>query len=125
MADYFRFCQMMFNGGTLDGTQLLGRKTVELMTRNHLPDAMLPLEMDPATTALLAGHGFGLGFMVLVDVVRSQAPGTVGQYWFPAAGGTRFFIDPREELIGIIMPQLWQSYHYARFEALIYQALVD
>jgi len=74
-ADYFRFCQMMLNGGTLDGTHLLGRKTVELMTMNHVPDALLPLMLGPFTD-LLASYGFGLGFAVLVDVAQYQDLGS-------------------------------------------------
>jgi CubicO group peptidase (beta-lactamase class C family) len=118
--DYLRFAQMLLNGGTLDGTRLLGRKAIELMTINHLPAHMHPFE-DPAV-------GFGLGVSVLVDVARSRSLGSVGRYGWGGAASTTFRIDPQEELIYILMTQFMPNGHYPiadEFPVLVYQAIVD
>jgi CubicO group peptidase (beta-lactamase class C family) len=118
-ADYMRFAQMMLNQGELDGTRLLGRKTVEWMTTNHLPLHLHPFE-DP-------WRGFGLG----VDVWTSLAGhplGSMGRYGWGGAAGTRFWVDPQEELIGLLMIQFMPGGHYPiqdEFTVLVYQALVD
>ena len=96
--DYARFCQMLTSGGIGNGTRLLGRKTVELMTSNHIGD--LPIWPD------LAGYKFGLGFRVLTDVGKSAQPGSPGSYGWGGAFGTYFFIDPKEDLFGILMIQM-------------------
>lgn len=97
--DYFRFCQMLLNGGkTASGKRLLSRKTVELMTANHIGD----LKLWPA----LAGNRFGLGFRVLTDLGAAGHLGSVGSYGWGGAFGTYFFIDPKEEMIGIFMVQI-------------------
>jgi CubicO group peptidase (beta-lactamase class C family) len=96
--DYWRFCQMLLNGGSFNGGRLLSRKTVELMTSNQIGN--LPLWPD------LAGYRFGLGFRVLADVGKSAQPGSIGSYGWGGAFGTYFFIDPKEETIGILMVQL-------------------
>ena len=76
-SDYMRFAQMLLNGGELDGTRLLGRKTVELMTMNHLPDELMPIQVPPHT---LHGCGFGLGFRVLVHAAQAGRLGSEGEY---------------------------------------------
>jgi CubicO group peptidase (beta-lactamase class C family) len=101
--DYWRFCQMLQNGGAFNGARLLGRKSVELMTSNHIRD--LPLWPD------LRGYRFGLGFRVLADVGESAQPGSAGSYGWGGAYGTYFFIDPKEELIGVLMIQLSSFSH--------------
>jgi CubicO group peptidase (beta-lactamase class C family) len=95
--DYWRFCQMLASHGTFNGVRLLGPKSVELMTTNHI--GALPIWPD------LAGYRFGLGFRVLADVGKSAAPGSLGSYGWGGAFGTYFFIDPNEALIGILMVQ--------------------
>ena len=125
--DYVRFCQMMLNGGELDGARLLGRKTVELMTVNHLSDGLLPICMGPYE---MRGYGFGLGFSVLMDVARSGILGSEGVYRWGGWASTTFFIDPQEELIAMMLPQFipWGGVEYtvgAEFQTLVYQALVD
>ncbi|HEY72889.1 MAG: hypothetical protein B6I35_04715 [Anaerolineaceae bacterium 4572_32.2] len=123
-SDYMRFCQLMLNGGALDGVRLLGRKTVELMTANHLPDGLLPIGMGPD---VMRGYGFGLGFRVLMDVAQSGMLGSVGVYRWGGWASTIFFIDPQEELIAMLLLQLIPSGHYPiaeQFEVLVYQALV-
>lgn len=122
-ADYLRFCQMLLNGGVLDGTRLLGRKTVELMTMNHLPAELIPIAVsipDP-------GAGFGLGVKVLVDQAASGRLGSPGMYGWGGAATTTFWIDPVEELIGIFMTQFMPSGYYpvtTQFQRTVYQALV-
>ena len=119
-ADYARFCQMMLNRGELDGERLLGRKTVELMTTNHLPAGMHPTND--------AGGGFGLGFRILTDLAQSRILGSVGAYSWGGAASTSFWIDPQEDLFGVLMLQLMFNQDYPigqDFRVLTYQALVD
>lgn len=117
-ADYLRFCQMHLNGGQLDGVRILSRKTVELMTTNHLGD--IPMGQGSAT-------GFGLGFAVALDQGPIGMLGSVGTYNWGGAAGTRFWVDPREELIGIYMVQIVpHPYSFGSvFKNLAYQAIVD
>ncbi len=123
--DYMRFAQMLLNGGELDGTRLLGRKTVELMTINHLPDELIPIQVQPYT---LHGYGFGLGFHVLVNVAQTGRLGSEGEFGWGGAAETSFFVDPKEQLIGLLLTQLMPSLYYPirdEFKVLVYQALVD
>jgi len=117
--DYMRFSQMMLNGGELDGVRILSPKTVELMTINHLGD----MEMGFGRR----GVGFGLGFAVALDQGRIGELGSVGEYNWGGAAGTRFWIDPEEQLIGIFMVQ--SIPHRTRlgsdFKNLTYQAIVE
>jgi CubicO group peptidase (beta-lactamase class C family) len=118
--DYLRFTKMLLNRGETDGVRLLGRKTVEFMTTNHLPEGLHPFE-SPA-------DGFGLGGSVLMDLGKSQVLGSVGNYGWGGAANTNFWIDPREELIGILMLQFMPSDTYpvvSDFRNLTYQALVS
>ena len=120
-GDYLRFTQLLLNGGELDGVRLLGRKSVELMTTNHLPDGIY-VDNDPTT-----GLGFGLGVSVLLDLGKGQTLGSVGTYGWGGAANTNFWIDPREEMIGILMLQFMPSGTYPvtpDFRILAYQALV-
>jgi CubicO group peptidase (beta-lactamase class C family) len=98
--DYARFCQMLLNGGTLDGVRLLGRKTLELMASDHLVDGT-----KVQGTLLAAGHGFGLGFAVRTHAGMAPFPGSVGQYFWSGIAGTFFWCDPKEELFCVFMAQ--------------------
>jgi CubicO group peptidase (beta-lactamase class C family) len=116
---------MLLNRGELGGTRLLGRKTVELMTMNHLPESMIPIGWPPD---IMHGYGFGLGFRVRVDDAQAGILGSVGEYAWGGYASTSFFVDPKEELFAILMPQLLPSGHYPileEFRVLVYQALVD
>ncbi len=120
--DYLRFAQMLLNGGEFDGVRLLGRKSVELMTTNHLPDGIF-VDNDPKS-----GLGFGLGVSLLLDLGKGQTLGSVGNYGWGGAANTNFWIDPKEALLGIIMLQFMPSGTFpviADFRNLVYQALVD
>jgi CubicO group peptidase (beta-lactamase class C family) len=124
-TDYLRFYQMLLDGGELDGVRLLGRKTVELMTMNHLPDSMIPIGWPPD---IMPGYGFGLGFRVRVDDAQAGLLGSVGEYAWGGYASTSFFVDPKEELIALLMPQFLPSGYYPileEFRVLVYQALVD
>ena len=117
-ADYLRFCQMLLNDGELEGVRLLGRKTVELIRLNHISDDWQPLERT--------GCGFGLGFAVVTDVAETHGPGSEGTYSWGGLASTTFWIDPVEDLIGILMTQLiGDSPFHAQFRVLTYQAITD
>jgi len=121
MNDYYRFAQMLLNKGELDGERILGRKTVELMTLNHLPPGVHPFEE--------AWRGYGLGVSVLQDVAASQEPGSVGNFGWSGAAGTHFWVDPVEDLLGILMVQILPGSLAdplpQQLRTLTYQALVD
>ena len=121
MNDYMRFAQMLYLGGALGGIRLLGRKTLEFMTADHLgPHVRI------ATNFLLQpGHGFGLGFAVRRDVGMAPTPGTPGEFFWGGVAGTAFWIAPREELIALMMIQAPRQRDYYRqmFRNLVHAAL--
>lgn len=129
--DYFRFTSMLRNAGELDGVRLLGRKTVELMTSNHLPGTQDLTQLAAAgmfTEVAYAGVGFGLGFSVMQDITRAQILGTPGEFAWGGAASTAFWVDPREDLVVIFMTQLMPSSSYPlrrELRTLAYAALVD
>ena len=109
-ADYARFSQMMLNQGELEGVRILSRKSVELMTSNHLPpNAGFTNTVNYAWGNLgprpEAGMGFGLGFAVRLENGRSTLPGSPGEFWWSGSTGTNFVIDPKEKLILILLTQ--------------------
>ena len=125
-SDYMRFAQMLLNGGEMNCVRLLSRETVKLMTTNHLSDELIPIQLDPLTS-YLKGHGFGLGFAVITNVAQSGMYGSEGSYWWGGAANTFFWVDPREKLIGLIMPQFLASGRYPiqrELQELTYQAIV-
>ncbi len=107
-ADYLRFCQMLLNGGELDGVRLLAPKTIALMASDHLPPGVgyggVARFGALAPTPEL-GIGFGLGFAVRKEQGRCPLPGSVGDYWWHGVLGTTFWIDPAEQLIAVFMLQ--------------------
>lgn len=121
--DYVRFSQMLLNRGELEGARLLSRKTIELMTTNHLAPELLPYRLR----APMYGLGFGLGFSIVMDVGQYANPGSVGTYGWGGWFNTRFWVDPREELIGLLMTQYTiQGQPIGdEFRTLVYQAIVD
>jgi CubicO group peptidase (beta-lactamase class C family) len=98
--DYARFCQMLLSGGTLDGTRIIGRKTLELMASNHLEP-----HIPPDNYILPPGHGFGLGFAVRTQPGIAAFPGSVGQFYWSGIAGTFFWIDPVEQMFAVFMSQ--------------------
>ena len=128
--DYFRFCQMLLNGGALDGARILGRKTIALMTENHLTGGRLLPECARGSFAETPydGRGFGLGFSVVTDLAATQNVGSVGEYAWGGAASTAFWIDPAEELVVVFMTQLMPSATFdfrGQLKAIVYPAIVD
>lgn len=121
--DYLRFCQMLLNGGTLDGVRLLSPKSVQLMTLDHTAHAQKPT----AGVRLASGAGFGLGFQVVTNAADYQRLGSVGTYDWSGAASTSFFIDPKEQLIGIMMTQKMPTdlRLMVEFRTAVYQAIVE
>lgn len=126
-ADYLRFCRMLLNGGSFEGTRLLSPKTIELMTANHLPGGKeLPdMSVSLFSEASYSGVGFGLGFAVTTDPARALIPGSQGDFSWGGMASTYFWIDPREQLIVIFMTQLIPSTIYnlrRELRTLVYSA---
>jgi CubicO group peptidase (beta-lactamase class C family) len=129
--DYLRFCQMLANGGELDGQRVLGRKTVEFMASNHLPGGGELSEF--ALTGSYGevgfnGMGFGLTVAVGLGPVRTQVIGSAGEFMWGGAASTSFFIDPAEEMIVLFMTQLMPSATFnfrGQLKTLVYPAIED
>ena len=120
-SDYLRFCQMLLNGGELDGVRILSRKTVELMTSDHLGDL-------PRGPILARGYGFGFTVAVSKGPGKTGVAGSEGEYFWGGAAGTRFWIDPKEQMIGIFMIQILPHTNLtygSQFRQLAYQAITD
>ena len=127
-SDYLRFCKFMLNKGELDGTRLLGRKTVELMTMNHLKGDMADMGMPRWSESTSAGIGFGLGFSVMIDPAKAHIVGSPGEYAWGGAASTAFWCDPAEDMAVVLLTQLMPSSTYPirrELRVLSYQAIVD
>ncbi len=124
-ADYARFLQFMLNKGELEGVRLLGPRTVDFMTADHLGD--IPVHSAASRSLLPLGHGFGLGVAVRRDLGIASVPGSVGTYYWGGMAGTTFFVDPTEDLFALLMLQAPNQREYYRllFRDLVYAALVD
>lgn len=130
IGDYHRFTQMLLQGGALDGQRVLGRKTIEYATANHLPDGGDLASMGQAvfSETNYDGIGFGLGFSVVIDPAASGVLTSPGVYGWGGAASTLFWIDPVEELVVIGLTQLMPSSAYPireELRPLVYSALVD
>ena len=129
--DYYNFCQMLLNGGTLNGKRILSRKTIELMTSNHLPENqdMVTMGSEGSFSEIrYKGVGFGLGFGVNIDLADTQNSGSIGTYNWGGAASTFFWIDPKEDLICILMTQLMPSGYYPirmQMQSMVYSAFED
>lgn len=129
MTDYLQFCKMLLGGGTLDGKRLIGPRTLDLMTKNHLAGGV---DLTQASTGLFGetpyeGTGFGLGFSMILDTVAGQNVGSVGEYAWGGAASTIFWVDPKEELSVIFMTQLMPSRTFdfrGQLKAIVYGALM-
>jgi CubicO group peptidase (beta-lactamase class C family) len=116
-TDYYRFLQMLLNGGELEGVRILSRKSVELMTSDHVGTGISRGDLFP-------GYGFGLGFTVRIKPGEALSLGSVGDYGWGGLYGTTFFVDPKERLIGIYMMQRPNYAKYSRqFRTGVYSAL--
>jgi CubicO group peptidase (beta-lactamase class C family) len=131
-ADYLRFCQMLLNGGELDGKRLLAPGTVQHMASDHLPPGVEYGETARERFGALApapemGYGFGLGFAVRTAAGRCPLPGSVGEYFWGGVYGTAFWIDPAEQLIVVAMMLAPERRLYYRhlLRPLVYGAIVE
>ena len=128
--DYNRFMTMLLRGGELNGVRLLSRRTLDLMTQNHLPGDvdLARIATDSFSEAEYAGVGFGLGFSVIVDEAKNKSPVSRGSFAWGGAASTAFWVDPAEDLTVSFFTQLLPSgTHPIRRELqqLVYQALID
>jgi CubicO group peptidase (beta-lactamase class C family) len=114
--DYIPLGMMLANGGELNGKQLLGRKTVEMLSAVHVPDTL------PGRPA---GEGYGLSVRVVIDHAARGTMLSDGTFGWSGAQGTHFFVDPEEELVGVLMVQTSIGEVQREFEDLVAQAIVD
>jgi CubicO group peptidase (beta-lactamase class C family) len=127
-ADYLRFCQMMMNGGTLEGARILSRTTVRLMTSDHLGTFII---QNPQPGELLLGtkgYSFGLGFAVRTGDGVAGVPGSAGEYMWAGYAGTFFWVDPKEQVTAVLMTQAaspQRAYFRKMVKQLVYQAITD
>lgn len=131
IGDYTRFCQMLANGGELDGRRVLGRKTVELMTVNHLPGggSMAEFALSGGYGEVgFEGMGFGLTMAVSKGPAETGVVGSCGEFQWGGAASTIFWVDPTEELAVVFMTQILPSGTFnfrGQLKSLVYQAIVD
>ena len=128
VADYYRFSQMLLNGGSLDGRRVIGARTLQFMTRNHLPGGvdMSQFATGSFSETVYGGVGFGLGFANKLDPVRNGFPGSVGSFFWGGLASTLFWVDPAEELVVVFLTQLIPSSTFnfrGQLESIIYAAL--
>jgi CubicO group peptidase (beta-lactamase class C family) len=125
--DYARFSQMLLNGGRLDGARVLSRPSVSLMTSDHL--ARISTPVTPGELLLgTPGYTFGLGFAVRQGPGVAGVPGSAGEFMWAGFAGTYFWVDPKEELLGVLMtqaPSPERAYYRRLFKQLVYQAITD
>lgn len=122
ISDYLNFTQMLLDKGVFKGKRLLKAETVDLMHTNHLSEELMPWTIAGPPTL---GYGFGLGSKVLLNVDEAEIHGNLGEYGWSGAARTNFWIDPKEELIGIFMCQSMVDFEFPEkdFQNLAYQAL--
>jgi CubicO group peptidase (beta-lactamase class C family) len=131
-GDYARFCEMMLNGGELDGARILSPKTIALMTSDQLPPATerhtpVAMLLDSFGPTPEMGTSFGLGFAVRVDAGRNPVPGSVGDFSWAGIYGTYFWVDPQEKLVTVSMiqvPRATNVPYWRQTRALVYQTII-
>jgi CubicO group peptidase (beta-lactamase class C family) len=132
-GDYARFCQMLLNGGELDGVRILSPKTIALMTSDQLPAATE--RHTPVAVTLGAfgptpemGTSFGLGFAIRVDAGRNPLPGSVGDFSWGGITGPLFWVDPQTKLIAVFMaqtPRANLNVVWRQVRTMVYQAMTN
>jgi CubicO group peptidase (beta-lactamase class C family) len=126
--DYLRFGQMLMNGGELDGVRVMSRSTIKLMTSDHL-GTRVAAPLQPGELLLgTPGYTFGLGFAVRQNDGVAGVPGSAGEFMWAGYAGTYFWVDPKEEIVGVYMtqaPSPIRAYYRKMFKSFVYQALVD
>ena len=127
-TDYLRFGQMLLNGCELDGSRVMSRPTIKLMTSDHL-GTRIAAPLQPGELLLgTPGYTFGLGFAVRQGDGVAGVPGSAGEFMWAGYAGTYFWVDPKEEIVGVYMtqaPSPIRAYYRRMFKSLVYQALVD
>ena len=128
--DYDRFTRMLLGRGELDGTRVLGSRTLGYMTRNHLPGGaqLAALARGQFSEVAYEGMGFGLGFAVLLDPVALKVPASQGEFTWGGAASTAFWVDPHEQITAAFYTQLTPSTTYpirGELRSLVYSSLVD
>lgn len=129
-ADYLRFTELLRRGGELDGVRVLGPRTLAYATRNHLPGNtdLAAYGSGQFSEVAYAGVGFGLGFAVTTDPVRSKTVSSVGEFTWGGAASTAFLVDPVEDMVALLFTQLLPSSTHpvrTQLRTLVHQALVD
>ncbi len=130
IGDYHRFAQMLLRGGDLDGERILGPRTIDYATDNHLPTGgdLASMGQRVFSESTYDGIGFGLGFSVVLDPAACQVINSPGSFGWGGAASTLFWVDPIEDLVVIGMTQLMPSSAYPireELRPLVYSALVD
>jgi CubicO group peptidase (beta-lactamase class C family) len=127
--DYYRFAQMLANGGELDGRRILAPATVKLMTSNHVPPGLLTGQFGGGMHVMRPGFGYGINGAVVFDPPEANLPDGKGTYLWDGAAGTWFWIDPTNDVVFVAMIQRMGSpdNHYLEYRshAVVYGALVD
>ena len=127
-SDYLRFAQMLLNGGELDGTRVMSRSTIKLMTSDHL-GTRIAAPFQPGELLLgTPGYTFGLGFAVRQGDGVAGVAGSAGEFMWAGYAGTYFWVDPKEEIVAVYMtqaPSPIRAYYRKMFKSLVYQSLVD
>ncbi len=129
-ADYLQFVRMLLGRGTLNGKRLIGPKTLDLMTVNHIPGGrdLTQASVSLFSEAIYEGVGFGLGFAVTFDAPKTLIPGTSGDFFWGGWASTFFFVDPIEDLAVVFMTQLGPSNSYPnrrQIRTMVYSALTE
>ncbi len=132
-SDYARFCQMLLNGGQLDGVRILAPKTIALMTSDQLPANVerhtpVAMALGPFGPVPEMGTSFGLGFAIRVDAGRNPLPGSVGDFSWGGITGTLFWVDPQTKLVAVLMAQTPQAnlgVIWSQTRTMVYQAMTN
>ncbi len=132
-GDYARFCQMLLNGGELEGVRILSPKTIALMTSDQLPSTTerhtpVAMALGPFGPTPESGTSFGLGFAVRVDAGRNPMPGSVGDFSWGGITGTLFWVDPQTKLVAVLMaqtPQANLNVIWRQTRTMVYQAMTN
>ena len=132
-ADYTRFCQMLLNGGVLDGVRILSPRTIALMTSDQLPPnterhTPVAVALGPFAPVPEMGTSFGLGFAVRVEAGRNPLPGSVGVFYWAGITGTLFWVDPQMKLVAVWMtqaPRAQVGVLSRQVRMMVYQAMTE
>jgi CubicO group peptidase (beta-lactamase class C family) len=132
-GDYARFCQMLLNGGELDGERILAPKTIALMTSDQLPATVerhtpVAMVLGPFGPVPEMGTSFGLGFAIRIDAGRNPMPGSIGDFSWGGITGPLFWVDPQAKLVAVLMaqsPRAQLNVIWRQTRTMVYQAMTD